>query len=80
MCHCEVAPVCAVIVADRGRERANYSSGEKWGEVLMSRIFVTELKSTSKETKQTPTKAGQQTDGAHRDRAPPIKTGAALVY
>lgn len=46
----------------------------------MSGIFVTELKSTSKETKQTPTAAGQQTDGAHRDRAPSIKTGAALVY
>lgn len=46
----------------------------------MSRIFVTELKSTSKETKQTPTAAGQQTDGAHRDWAPSITTGAALVY
>lgn len=31
VCHCEVAPVCVVIVADRGRERDNYSSGEKWG-------------------------------------------------
>lgn len=30
-CHCEVAPVCAVIAADRGREAANFSSGEKGG-------------------------------------------------
>ncbi len=28
-CHCEVAPACAVIAADRGRETANFSSGGK---------------------------------------------------
>ena len=30
-CHCEVAPVCAVIAADRGREMANFSSGGRKG-------------------------------------------------
>ena len=28
-CHCEVAPVCAVIAADRGRDAVNFSSGER---------------------------------------------------
>lgn len=28
-CHCEVAPVCAAIAADRGRETANFSTGER---------------------------------------------------
>lgn len=41
VCHCEGAPVCAVIAADGGREAANFSSGERrglggWRMVLMS--------------------------------------------
>lgn len=59
VCHCEVAPVCAVIAADGRREASNFSPGERrerGRKVLMSRIVVVKLKSPSK--KQAPSGSG----------------------
>lgn len=49
VCHCEVAPVCAAIAADRGREMANFSSGgekggESWRKVLIGNIVAEKKK------------------------------------
>lgn len=56
--------MCAVIAADRGRETANFSSGERkegaGRKVLMSRIVEGELKYASK--RPTGTKGGKMTD------------------
>lgn len=66
-CHCEVAPVCAVIAADRGREAANFSSGERQegaggGEVFDEQDRCRKAEIPRPKKKTTGTKRGRMTD------------------
>lgn len=78
-CHGEVAPVCAVLAADRGRQLNLVQVKEGKGrKVLMSGIIVTEREVSVPRTDR---QRGGITEGRGPDRrAPSIKTTVALVY